>query len=203
MAGIQTLTGETRVPLQHGNDANLNDITAHAQNNPQAVTQNVGTVATGSTVVERGNAYDHTSIITLATVLPAIAGGADLSVGKLLYTLPAGECLIKSAHMQVAITQSEGNIDADTPEVGLGSVIGSGAVAVLSTTLEDILTGQVAVDCDGAITVESVATPLVIADAGAHTIHLNVADGWAASGDLAAALTGTVIINWQYFANPA
>ena len=169
-------------------------------------TKNVGTAGTGVTAVNYGDGYKNTAVLTLDTTLPAIAGGASLAVGKLLYTLPTGAVIIDSAYMSVAITQTEGNITADTPDVGIGTVIGSGAVAVLggTATFENIITGQTATNCSGTATVKTsiptAAVPLVIETAGAKTIYLNVADGWAASGDSAALLTGTVVINYTFMA---
>lgn len=181
-------------------------VTGNATAASTRTTGGVGTPATGVTAVEYGDGKTHQTVLTIASVLPAIAGGASLGVGKLLYTLPAGAHIIESAYMSVAIQQTEENITADTPEVGLGTVIASGAVAVLSGTgtFEDIITGQVAADCDGTATVKTAiptaAVPLVIEAAGAKTVHLNVADGWAASGDAAAVITGTVVLNWRTMA---
>jgi hypothetical protein len=157
-------------------------------------------VPAGVTVQEFGNKHHHTTVLTLNTTLPAIAGGANLAVGKLIATFPAGAIRVTSTKMDVTITQTQGNITADTPDVGIGTVIGSGAVAVLggTATFEDILTGQTATDCSTTATVKTVDTSLVIETAAAHTVHLNVADGWAASGDTAALLKGTVTINWQW-----
>mgnify|MGYP003346225910 CR=1 FL=1 len=42
--------------------------------------------------------------------------------------------------------------------------------------------------------------PLVSESGGAKTIYANVADGWAASGDAAALLAGTVVLNWRTMA---
>jgi len=165
---------------------------------------NVGTASTGVTAVEYGDAINHTTVLTISSTLPAIAGGADLAVGKLLYTLPAGAELIESAYMSVALTAADGNIDADTPDVGIGTVIGSGAVAVLggTATFENIVTGQTATNCTGTATVKATAptagVDLEIATAAAHTVYLNVADGWAASGEAACPVTGTVILNWKF-----
>lgn len=170
--------------------------------------QPLGTEATGTDVAEYGSAGQRSTVITLDTTLPAIAGGANLAVGKLIYTFPAGPIIINSASMSVAITQTEDNITADTPDVGIGTVIGSGAVAVLggTATFENIITGQTAADCDGTPTVKTsiptAGAPLVIEAAGAHTVYLNVADGWAASGDAAALLTGVVTLNWSFLGNP-
>jgi hypothetical protein len=163
----------------------------------------VGAAATGSTAVEYGDGYDHTTVLTVSTTLPAIAGGANLGVGKLLYTFPAGVIIVESAYMSLAITQTEGNITADTPDGGLGTVIASGAVATLdgTATFENILTGQTFNNCSGTAEVKTASptagVPLVIEAAGAHTVYFNVADGWAASGDAAALLAGTVILNWR------
>jgi hypothetical protein len=162
-----------------------------------------GTVASGSTVVEWGDFYQHTAVITVNTTLGAIAGGASLGLGKKIYDLPAGACIIDSAYMSIAITQTQGHITADTPEIGLGTVVASGAVAVLSgtATFENILTGQVAADCDGTATVKTVADQVLVVETGsAHSVYLNVADGWAASGDAAALLTGTVVLRYKFMA---
>jgi hypothetical protein len=167
-------------------------------------TGNVGTANTGSTAVEYGDGYNHTTVLTVSTTLPAIAGGANLAVGKLLYTFPAGAIIVESAYMSLGITQSQGNIDADTPDGGLGTVIASGAVATLNgtATFENIITGQTFNNCTGTAEVKTAIptanVPFVIESGDAHTIHFNVADGWATSGDAAAGLAGTVVLNWRF-----
>ncbi len=168
---------------------------------------NQGTAGTNCRANEHWTSpFTCTTKITLSTAagvpvaVPDIAGGANLAVGALIYTFPAGEVCIRGSGMSVAIQQVDGNIDADTPDVGLGTVIGSGAVATLdgTATFENILTGQTAGDCDGTATIANVETDLAIATAGAHTLYLNVADGWAASGDDNATISGTVLIHWTY-----
>lgn len=158
--------------------------------------------ATGAciNVIERGDKSRHTTILTVQTTLPAIAGGANLGVGKLLYTFPAGPIIVHGAYMSLAITQTEGNITADTPDGGLGTTIASGVVAVLGGTaaFENIITGQTFNDCNGTAEVKTVADQvLVIEAAGDHTVYFNVADGWAASGDAGALLNGTVTLVWS------
>jgi hypothetical protein len=161
-----------------------------------------GTAADGVTAVESGNDVNHVTTLTIDTTLPAIAGGAALAVGKLLYTLPAGAQVTKVSYMNVALTAADGNIDADTPDVGLGTTIASGAVAVLGGTaaFENLLTGQTATDCSGTATEALLATQLPILSTGDKTIYLNVADTWAASGEAACPVTGTVIIEWTAIA---
>lgn len=164
----------------------------------------VGTAATGVTATEEGTGFRHRTTLAVSTTLPAIAGGANLAVGKLLYTFPAGVVVVHAAHMSLAITQSEGNITADTPDGGLGTVIGSGAVALLNgtATFENILTGQTFNDCNGTAEVKALGPtagiPLIIESGDAHTVYFNVADLWAASGDAAAALAGTVVLDWSF-----
>ena len=169
-------------------------------------TLNAGTANTGTTAVEYGDGRNHVTVLTVSTTLPAIAGGANLAVGKLLYTFPAGVQIIDAAYMSLGITQTQGNINADTPDGGLGTVIGSGVVATLdgTATFENILTGQTFNNCTGTAEVKTLiptaSVPLVIASGDAKTIHFNVADGWAASGDAAAILAGTVTIVWRTLA---
>ncbi|MED5549862.1 MAG: hypothetical protein VX529_10945 [Pseudomonadota bacterium] len=165
---------------------------------------NLGVVAAPCRVEEFGDKYQHTTILTFegsSAVLPAIAGGAVLAVGLKVYDFPAGSVIVDSARLYgVAITQTEGNITADTPDVGLGTTIGSGAVAVLSGTaaFENILTGQTFTDCDGTAEDATVGTQLVIAPADSHSVYLNVADGWAAGGDAAAVVSGQIVLQWRY-----
>lgn len=163
---------------------------------------NIGTAATGSTATEYGNGHNHRTVLTISTTLPAIAGGANLAVGKLLYTFPAGAIIVRGAYMSLGLTQSDGNVDADTPDGGLGTVIGTGVVAVLggTATFENILTGQTFNNCTGTAE-KAMSTPaLTILPSAAHTVHFNVADGWAASGDAALGLAGTVVLDWAYLA---
>jgi hypothetical protein len=165
---------------------------------------NVGTVGAGSTVTERGDGGTHQSVIVVATTLGAIAGGASLGLGKLLYTFPAGEIIVESSMMSLALTQTEGHINANAPKVGLGTTLAVGAVSVLNGTagFMNVVTEQTAANCTGTATVKTVIptalVPLVIATAGAHTLYANFAAAWAASGDAAAILTGTVLVNWRF-----
>ena len=90
-------------------------------------TKNVGTVGTGVTAIEMGDGINHTTILTLTGVAFTIGDTADLGDGALIYTLPAGACIINSTHSSVGLTLTTGTPTTDTPEVGLGSVIATGA----------------------------------------------------------------------------
>lgn len=202
-AHLQVNGSETPVWSHSGEFVDLN-VTGNLTVDGAAVVHGIqvdglGTANTGTTAVEYGDKKHRTVVLTVSTTLPAIAGGANLAVGKLLYTLPAGACIVKAAKLSVAVTQSQGNINADTPDIGLGTTIASGVNAVLSANaaFENILTGQTAANCTGTATVKTVADQvLVVETAGAHTVYLNVADGWAASGDAAAVVAGTVVLEY-------
>lgn len=160
----------------------------------------LGTANTGVTAHESGVAERRSTRLVVNTTMPAIAGGAALAVGKLLYTFPAGAIWVESAYFALTLDEVDGNITADTPDGGLGTTIASGAVSVLGGTaaFEDILTGQTFNDCNG--TEEEVATisSLYIAPAANHTVYFNLADLWAASGETALPVAGTVVLNWNY-----
>lgn len=193
---------------KRGSAGDIDNSPAITINNTPVTTDNVGTANTGVTAAEYGNGYMHTTVLTVSQTDALTTGdNAALADGYLLYTLPAGEIIIDSSYMSMGMTATTEQI-ADTPDVGLGTVIGTGAVATLNTTatFEDIITGQTAADADGTATVvtaiPTAAVPFVIATADAHTVHFNVADTWAddTSADLSADIAGTVVLNWIFVA---
>ena len=145
-----------------------------------------------------GEAGVWRTVVTANTAFGAIAGGASLGLGLKAISFPAGDVQVFNTKMALALTQSDGNVNADTPDIGIGTTVASGAVAVLGGTaaFENILTGQTAANCTGTATSAFVNTQLVIPAANSHDVFVNVADGWAADGDAALGLTGTVTILW-------
>jgi hypothetical protein len=177
-----------------------------ADNQTQITSKNVGTVnsVTGLSVVEQGDAVNHKTVLTMSGMAVGSAvAAANLAFGKLLYTLPAGAQLVEATYINVALTGTA-TIVGDTPDVGIGSTVGTGAIALLTTTMIDHLDGQTS----GAISGANYVTTLKTATAGAltgislnlaastKTIYLNVADGWAGAGDVTA--TGTVHLIWKF-----
>lgn len=172
-------------------------------------TQNVGVLGTGVTAVEAGDGMHHVTTLTLTDVdLGAIAGAGNLAVGALIYTFPAGVHKHSVTYSSVSLT-GDAAIQADTPDCGLGSVIGSGAVAVLggTATFEDYVGGSAAADCNGtALTVgptgatAGIHTGISLNAAGdTKTLHYNAAANW--SGASAALLAnGTVVLEWTTLA---
>lgn len=159
---------------------------------------NVGTANTGVTAAEFGNDKIHVTKLSFTDLAVGSAtGAANLAFGKLIYTLPAGAVIVKSAYMSVALSGAGSTVDADTPDGGLGTVIGSGVNALLSATgtFEDILTGQTFDDVNGTAEVKTVSNQILSIEASAaHTVHFNLADGWA--GAAAVTATGTVVLEW-------
>lgn len=145
-----------------------------------------------------GSGVYRTVIDLEGLTLPDIAGGASLAVGRQIFTFPGGIKILGSSLVGVTLSDTDGNVTADTPDLGLGTVIASGAVAVLggTATFEDILTGQTMDDCDGTPETVSVSTELLIQAADSHNVFLNVADGWAASGDDGIRVGGRIVIIW-------
>src|SRR5689334_11489128 len=81
-----------------------------------------------------GTPEGYRTRVTCNTALPAIAGGAALSVGKKAVSLPAGKRLVNGSSLDIALKQTEGNVTADTPDLGLGTTIAAGANALCSDT---------------------------------------------------------------------
>lgn len=169
-----------------------------------------GTAAANVTTTEYGDGRHITTVLTFTNlVLGAPTAGGNSAHGVLLHTLAttAISHLVKSVAVEVGLTI--GTVTTDTPDVGLGTVIGSGAVITLdgTPTFEDVITGQswnkalngttdaFASIFTGVVT-EATTLPFINAAGAATPIYLNAADGWAAgvTGNLTA--SGTVVIEY-------
>ena len=179
--------------------------------NPRSTTsRNTGTVNTGVTAVEYGDGYNHVTVLTVSqTNSLTLADDGSICDGYLLYTLPAGACIVHAAYMSMSVTAGSAQLQADTPDVGLGTVIGTGGVSVLggTGTFENILFGLAAADANGTATVKTAMTTdalggLAIDTANAHTIHFNAAAVWSddTTPDLTADIAGTVVLKWPFMA---
>lgn len=166
-----------------------------------------GTPGTNVTASHQsGDGVRYVTTLTLTNVSYTIAGAANEAVGALIYTFPAGVHAHTVTNMDIAL-QGGGTVDADTPDIGVGSVIATGAVAVLggTPTFEDYITGQTAADCSGTATEKMTAatagygTGISLNESGdAKTMHLNIADGWAGADTLLA--SGTITFEWTIIA---
>ena len=182
----------------------------------QALTADVGTVATDATtsVVEYGNAIEHMTVLTMTNFAIGTSGdNASLGIGAKFYTWPTGvNILVEEVALSGGITAAI-SVTTDTPEVGIGTVVASGAVATLTTaTWENLMDGGasgssvdaagVAPDVAGTVFHKkslTTVTPIIKATGGAaRDLFLNVADGWAdvtAAG--AVTFTGKILIEWK------
>lgn len=163
------------------------------------VTTPVGTV----TVKEYGDGRNMVTELTLTNFIighiPADA--AALGVGNIVGVFPAGCHIEDSFYQRLVLTLPGTAVNSDT---GLGSVIASGAVNVLSGTgtFEDRLTGQTTPTdpTGGTMTAGLVKSPLtgisVNIPTSVKNIFLNSAGTWNVDnhGDLTA--TGVIIVKW-------
>lgn len=183
------------------------NLTRHVYSADVITSSTPGTPAALVTAVEYGDSRVRTTVLTLAAFAVGLSGdNANLARGATLYTFPAGEIIVEGASINVGLTLADA-VQTDTPEIGLGTVAAAGEVqatlGAVGATAEDIMEGVAVADVAGTAKVNTdtptAAVPLVIATAAAHTVCLNVADGWA---DLTAAsaitATGTVVINWRF-----
>ena len=160
-------------------------------------TSQLGTPGEVSVVGEFGTKDFRKTVIAFDGDLGAIAGGADLALGALIYTFPAGVIRVNSVKANFSLQQKDGKVTADTPEVGIGSTVGTGVTDTLATTTDNILAGVAITDCDGTVEKRVASSTHTVLEDAAHTVFFNVADGWAADGDAALGFTGEVVITWE------
>lgn len=157
---------------------------------------NNGTPASNVTAVHYGDGINVTAILTLTNVVLTVGTSENLGVGVLIYTLPGGNITVNSSYMELGI--DDVSTTTDTPDVGLGTVIASGAVTTLggTATFEDIQTGVAADDTNGTAEIAASAPGLNVLTGGAHTVHFNAADTWGTNADQAGTVTGTVVLRY-------
>lgn len=173
-----------------------------------------GTVGASTVVAnEYGNGVSRMTVLTLSSFAVGTSGdNANLALGAKIYTWPAGvNILVEWAALSGGLTAAI-SVTTDTPEVGIGTVVATGAAATLTTaTWENIMDGgasgsgvdaaAVAPDVAGTVFHKkslTTVTPIIKASGGAaRDVFLNVADDWAnvtAAG--AVTFTGKIILKW-------
>jgi len=166
------------------------------------MTTPVGTVV----INEYGDGRDITTVLTLTNfIVGALAGaGAALGIGNIVAAFPAGAHVENWYYQSLSLKAAGTAVNTDT---GLGSVIASGAVSVLSGTgtFEDRLTGQTVPTAAGG---GAVTTALLNPTAGVQTgialnvaasvknVFLNAAGTWNANNTGNLTATGTIVIKW-------
>lgn len=169
---------------------------------------NVGTAGSGVSSQEFGNAYQHTTVLSInKSAAFTLADNAALADGHLIYTFPAGALYVNKAYMALTVTNTEHAANT-AGELGLGTTIASGAVAVLSSTagFENILTGLASYNMGTVGIAQDICNStaatggLPIGSGNPHTVYVNIASTWAntAGAALDADLTGFVILDWTF-----
>ncbi len=162
----------------------------------------VGTAGTGTTATEYRHLRNRVTVLAMAGTMPAQTAGAH-AYGLKIYTFPAGVHRVTRVTMSVGVDGADATNNADTPEVGVGSVIATGSVLVLNGTtgFDDYVTETTAANHTGTVTVfafdpTEIGLKMNLAT-GVKTVHLNIADTWAGN-DTGPVLSGTVTIEWTY-----
>jgi len=154
------------------------------------------------TVVANETGFDSHRITTIdiADLVLLATTNASVGGGKLIYTFPAGKIIVKRATLSVGIIGTAALNVADTPEIGIGTVVATGAIATLgagAATMENIFDGTAISACDNTAYQGSQSLTLAITAAAVHDVYLNLADGWAGI-DAGMKATGRVILEWAY-----
>jgi hypothetical protein len=163
----------------------------------------VGAAATGFTAVEYGGGPSHRTVITNDADLTKAVASAALSFGWKLYDFPAGVIRIVGGTIDVTVA---GATSTDTPEVGLGHLVGSGVNATLgavSNDCESIFDGT-AMSAISAAGTQYTETTAPEADLfhydGTSTpldLYLNFADTWTVTETLTFSAI-TVSVAWDF-----
>ena len=174
-----------------------------------------GTVTTAATTTatEYGDGFWHITKLTMtAFAIGTSDDNASLAIGAKFYSLPAGAYVIEGAEILGGVTAAV-SVTAQTPEVGIGTTVGTGVIANLSTTMEDIVDGGANGLIGGSNTAPDVAGTtfakgtiatskggIYIAASGgkARDLFLNVAVAWAdVTAPGAVTFTGTITVKWR------
>lgn len=158
-------------------------------------------------VVEYSNGKDVTTVLTLTNFIVGTLLGtaAARGYGNILYAFPAGQHFELVSSLSSLVLKAAGT--AVATDTGLGSVIASGVVALLSgtATFEDRLTGQtISTSPTGGAAVSA----LTAATAGVGTgislnvaasvknVFLNSAGTWNVNNTGNLTASGTIVLKW-------
>ena len=178
-----------------GNLMNLGDDVAAVVGTFETVTGMVG-----ETFFD-GSRY-RTRFTCTAMTFGTQADNASLASGLKLFTFPTAPAIRVLGGFMYGTLLGTGSVLTDTPEVGVGTTIGTGANATLgavAATAEDILGPFVAASINnGIVSGQDAVTGIkAIAAGGTKTVHLNVADAFAditTAGTIS--FTGVIEIEW-------
>lgn len=168
-------------------------------------------------VGERGS-YMRTSILELNTLIIAEGGAAAKAFGQKIATFPIGRIVPIGGEIALTLVTAATTVSA-TWEVGLGSVIGSGANATLGAvgaTSEDIMEGtsdttditttaisKVKSNAGVLLGTQGATAPSVIdGSSTAVPLYFNIAGTWGAAENLTISNV-KVTVHWLYMGRGA
>lgn len=159
---------------------------------------NVGAAGSLCTAVEYGDSYNHSTTITIAGLTKTLAG-ANLGFGFKIYDFPLGAVKVKRALINLTMIAAT---DTTVGEVGLGTVIATGAVTTLggTATFENFVDGfaNTAPSPTGGATQaqKECETDNPDGTSTALDLYLNFAGAWTASEVLT--INGTITFTWEF-----
>ena len=167
-----------------------------------------GTAGTGVTenVVRLGsNRYIVTLTLTdvnTGTIAPV---GGNEDQGALIYTLPAGKMKLNvNSIASVGLTNTDGNVDADTGQIGIGNSLASGTDGFFNVPNEYVYLNTGGGAPANFTNVTGTATDLepnisnngiMILAANVRDVYLNVAANWSAGESVGVVANGTVVLD--------
>lgn len=144
--------------------------------------------------------FDHfyvTKLILTNLPLGSIAGAGDEAFGIKLGDLPSNYVAVEATLGSFKLNNADGNITADTPEIGLGTTLAAGASATLGAT-ENNLLGLTAADVNNTVADGSSfggSSPFISTPVDTKDVYLNIADSWAgAESNLT--ISGNIVIKY-------
>ncbi len=168
----------------------------------QLYTAASGTAGTDVVASEFSNGRDFVTVLALndVSLTPTIPANAE-GAGAIIYTFPSGVYIGHACRMDI----NSGVVDSATnaADMGVGSVIASGDVSVLSGTagFEDWVTGQTVADVSSIATdkatLMTAGGSTVFEAADSHVLHINIAGTWN-SAITTLSLTGTITVHWTF-----
>lgn len=170
----------------------------------------VGVPQAGAVALEYALGPKRVTVLSLtAFSLGNDGNNVSLGIGAKFYSFPAGKIVIQNASMIGAFSTTDVANQAKTLQVGVGSVVAVGAVAVLSGTgtFQDTISGSAPASGSDAATSDTngglhesftYAAQRLIKTAGVHDLFLNAAVAWAAGTPAPVLYTGQIVLEWDF-----
>jgi hypothetical protein len=158
--------------------------------------------------------FNYKTVLIVNSLLKNIPADADLAFGQKIFTFPAGVIEPVTGSVQVTSLTPTG-LASVAGEVGLGSVVASGAVAVLggTPTFEDIMEGSTIANhvAGTSLVSKKVNRPIAFGDHGstsgvgvldgsstAAACFLNIASAFNQTAAENIAFSAKVVVHWRY-----